>query len=71
MIEITSEDLCLVNNRRGLFYFLKERLGWPSVDPEDPFAYEEPDLAIKAEVSRLVPFGVDDPHPILEKYKQG
>jgi hypothetical protein len=66
-IEITSEDLKLVCNRAGLFQLLRQRLSWPSVDPEDPFTYEVKldGRDVEAKVSQIVPFGADDPHPVM------
>jgi hypothetical protein len=66
-IEITSEDLKLVSDRAGLFGLLRQKLGWPSVDPEDPFTYEVKldGRDVKAHVSQIVPFGADDPHPVM------
>jgi methylase of polypeptide subunit release factors len=66
-MEITSEDLKLVTDRSGLFRLLRNKLEWPSVDPLDPFTYdvriEERD--VKANVSQIVPFGADDPYPVM------
>lgn len=66
-IEIKSEDLKLVVDRAGLFRLLRQKLGWPSVDPEDPFTYEVKldGRDVRANVSQIVPFGADDPHPVM------
>lgn len=66
-IMITSENLRLVRDREGLFRLLRQKLGWPSVDPEDPFTYDIrlDGLDVKANVSQIVPFGADDPHPVM------
>ncbi len=66
-IEISSEDLKLVSDRAGLFRLLRQKLGWPSVDPEDPFTYDVrlDGRDVKANVSQIVPFGADDPHPVM------
>lgn len=64
---ITEQDLKLVEDRAGLFGLLRRRLGWPSVDPEDPFTYDIrlDGRNIKANVSQIVPFGANDPHPVM------
>jgi len=66
-IEITSEDLKLVCDRAGLFQLLRNKLGWPSVDPQDPFTYDIRlnECNVKANVSQIVPFGADDPYPVM------
>lgn len=66
-IEITSEDLKLVCDRAGLFQLLRIKLGWPSVDPQDPFTYDIrlDESNVKANVSQIVPFGADDPYPVM------
>lgn len=65
---IPIEALEHVRDRGTLFAFLHEQLGWP-VNPEDTFTYDEPALAGKAaarvDVSRIVPFGADDPFIIM------
>jgi len=70
---ISSEDLRLVSSRAGLFRLLRQKLGWPSVDPEDPFTYEfslEGTHSI-ANVSQIVPFGTDDPYPVMLVESEG
>ena len=66
-MEITSEDLKLVTDRAGLFRLLRHKLAWPSVDPLDPFTYDIrlDERDVKANVSQIVPFGADDPYPVM------
>lgn len=66
-ITITAVDLKQVVDRSGLFRLLRNKLGWPSVDPEDPFTYDVKldGRDVKANVSQIVPFGADDPHPVM------
>jgi type I restriction-modification system DNA methylase subunit len=66
-IEISIDDLKSVTNRSGLFLLLRNKLGWPSVDPEDPFAYDfqVDGISNSAKISQIVPFSINDPHPIM------
>jgi hypothetical protein len=66
-ITITAIDLKHVVDRSGLFRLLRNKLGWPSVDPEDPFTYDVKldGRDVNANVSQIVPFGADDPHPVM------
>ena len=66
-MEITTEDLKLVTDRVGLFRLLRLKLEWPSVDPLDPFTYDIrlDERDVKANVSQIVPFGADDPYPVM------
>lgn len=66
-ITITPQDLAQVKDRASLFAFLNQTLGWP-LDPEDTFTYDEPLLngtTPRVQVSRLLPFGANDPFLIL------
>ena len=65
---ISEDALRAVHDSSTLFAFLHDELGWP-VQPEDTFTYEGPQLdgklAERAEVSRIVPFGTNDPFAIM------
>lgn len=64
---VSSDDLRQVQGRKSLYAFL-EKLGWP-VTPEDTFTYAGPqldgELAVRAEVRQIVPFGANDPFAIF------
>lgn len=65
---IPAEALERVFDRETLFIFLRDYLSWP-VDSEDTFTYSGPlladEIATRVQVSRIVPFGVDDPFLIM------
>ncbi len=66
-ITITPQDLARVQSRASLFAFLHQTLGWP-LNPADTFTYDAPLLngaAPRVQVSRLLPFGANDPFLIL------
>lgn len=68
MTNIPSEALASIRDRQTLFGFLNKHLNWP-VDPQDTFVYEVPQSISSArpdvKVSRIVPFGADDPFVIM------
>ncbi|MCW5933936.1 MAG: N-6 DNA methylase [Fimbriimonadia bacterium] len=74
MNPITESDLNAIRDRSSLFAFLREHLGW-QVDPDDAFTYEVPveagRLPENASVSRIVPFGSNDPFLIILVEFQG
>ena len=68
MTNIPSEALASIRDRQTLFGFLNKHLNWP-VDPQDTFTYkvQQPTSSARpdVEVSRIVPFGADDPFLIM------
>ncbi|HOF89920.1 MAG TPA: hypothetical protein PLZ36_17730, partial [Armatimonadota bacterium] len=67
-VRIPTSALDAVTNREALFAFLRDQLRWP-VDPDDTFTYAGPavtgETAARVTVSRLVPFGANDPFIIM------
>jgi hypothetical protein len=65
---ITEQELRTIRDRASLFGFLNKKLGWP-VSGEDTFTYDGPSLtgavAVRAAVSRIVPFAANDPFAIF------